>query len=238
MLKKLKSFKWGYVLIFLVLAAIGVLCIVFPETLKIVCITAGIILALYAAVLFTLTLVRRERQAGFAVKIVISGISLAAGIVMAILNQKAVGVLTSLLGLYMVIDGSFKLQTTVLSKRYKVAAWWIMLALAIIVITGGFISLKWTPTEDNAAWTSRILGVTLIVDGIANLLTPIFAPAYEKKMIEEIKDTLAPVEAAPDSAIDVNNDEDDSVAAVSPDDPVIISIDGADSVDPIVNDEV
>ena len=237
MIEKLKSFKWGYELIFLVLSAIGVLCIVFPETLKIVCITAGIILALYAAVLFVLTLVKRERQAGFAVKIVIAGISLAAGIVMAILNQKAVAVLTSLLGLYMVIDGSFKLQTTVLSKRYKVAAWWIMLSLAIIVIAGGFISLKWTPTEDNAAWTSRILGVTLIVDGIANLLTPFFTPAYEKKMIKEIKDTLSPVEPIPDAEDGIDNVADGSAEIAHTDDPVIISIDGAESVDSVINDE-
>ena len=60
MLEKLKKFKWGYVILFLILAAVGTLCIVFPETLKIVCIASGIILSLYAAILFTITLARRE----------------------------------------------------------------------------------------------------------------------------------------------------------------------------------
>ena len=241
MLERLKKFKWGYVIIFLILAAIGTLCIVFPETLKIVCIVSGIILSLYAVVLFILTLVRRERQAGFAAKVIIAAIAFAAGIVMSIFNQKAVGVLTSLLGLYMVMDGSFKLQTTVMSKRYRVAAWWIMMVLAITVIAGGFVSLKWTPTEDNAAWTSRILGVTLIVDGIANLLTAFFTVAYEKKLVNEIKDSLAPAEDNTDTA---GSDTDEESIAGSDthaestaksdtgtaDDAVIISIDGANDI--------
>jgi uncharacterized membrane protein HdeD (DUF308 family) len=184
--KKLKNFKWGYVIIFLILSCVGALCVAFPDTLKIVCIVSGIILALYATILFILTLAARERTTAFALKIVISGIALAAGLVTAILNQQSVGVLTSLLGLYMVIDGSFKLQTTILSKRYRVAAWWIMLSLAILIIGGGFVSLKWAPTEENAAWSSGILGVTLIVDGIANLLTAFFSSAYEKKRAEQI----------------------------------------------------
>ena len=228
MLEKLKKFKWGYVILFLILAAVGTLCIVFPETLKIVCIASGIILSLYAAILFTITLARRERQAGFAFKIVIAAIALASGRTTAILNQQAVGVLTSLLGLYMIIDGSFKLQTTIMSKRYKVAAWWIMLSLAILIILGGFISIKWTPTEDNAAWTSRLLGVTLIIDGIANLLTAFFSSAYEKKLVQEIKDTLTTDNDAPtaDEAPEATAEE-----AEGSDDSVIISIDGEENVD-------
>lgn len=245
MLKGLKNFKWGYVIIFLILSCIGALCIAFPDTLKIVCIVSGIILSLYAAILFTLTLARRDRTTAFAFKIVISGIALAAGLVTAILNQQSVGVLTSLLGLYMVIDGSFKLQTTILSKRYRVAAWWIMLSLAIIVIGGGFVSLKLVPTEENAAWSSGILGATLIVDGIANLLTAFFTKAYEKNMASEVlaaaaaeadspalpdvKDTEAPV-SAPAEITEGTEDVKSLEAAEITDEPMVITLDGEELV--------
>ena len=219
MIKGFKNFKWGYVIIFLILACVGALCIAFPQTLKIVCIVSGAILALYSAILFILTLAKRERGGKFALKAIISAIALAAGLVTAILNQQSVGVLTSLLGLYMVIDGSFKLQTTVNSKRFQVAAWWIMLSLAVIIIAGGFISLKWTPTEDNALWTSRILGVTLIVDGIANLLTIPFASAYEKNMVEAIKEDLGVGEQPSEQPKNECPTGDGS-------EPLVISIDG------------
>ena len=228
MAKGLKNFKWGYVIIFLILSCVGALCIAFPETLKIVCIASGIILSAYAAVLFTLTLVRRDRTTAFALKIVIAAIALAAGLVTAILNQQAVGVLTSLLGLYMVIDGSFKLQTTILSKRYNIAAWWIMLSLAVIVITGGFISLKWTPTADNANWTSRVLGVTLAVDAIANLLTAFFTAAYEKRMVAQIKDDITKETPASDPEAAEPAPAEEDASSAEDDSPVLIELDGED----------
>ena len=219
MLKKLKEFKWGYVILFLILSCIGVLCIVFPDALRIVCIVSGAILSLYAAVLFTVTLVKRERSVAFAIKITVSAIALAAGLVTAILNRQSVGVLTSLLGLYMVIDGSFKLQTTILSKRYRVAAWWIMLSLSILIIGGGFVSIKWAPTEDNMAWSSGILGATLIVDGIANLLTAFFTTAYEKRMVEDIKSELREAENETSDTQSDNAQEDESSAVLITLDP-------------------
>lgn len=254
MLEKIKNFKWGYVLIFLILAAVGVLCIVFPETLKIVSIVSGVMIAIYGIVLFVLTLSKKERGAGFVFRVIIAIMATLAGTVTAIFNQQAIAILTSLLGLYLVIDGSFKLQTTVMSKRYKVASWWIMLTFAVIIILGGFGSLKIVPTEANAKLTAWLLGITLIFDGIANLFSAFYIAAYEKRMKNEITAealTVQTVDSTSDGDTEDENkltgdvvpglEESTSEDVAIPDaegekEPILIVVDGEEEVAPIINE--
>ena len=193
MLQKLKEFKWGYIILTILIAAAGVCFIAFRETLSTIALIMGILLTLVGVVFGILTIADKRRGVGFALKIVFAVIALSCGIVTIIVHQgEAVEWLVALFGLLLVVDGSFKLQTSAMSKRYDSVAWWLVLIPAVLVIIGGFFSIRFQISggseeellKQQSAY-SVVIGVTMIIDAIANLLSPFFISYYEKKMKSE-----------------------------------------------------
>lgn len=193
MLQKLKEFKWGYIILTILIAAAGVCFIAFRETLSTIALIMGILLTLVGVVFGVLTIAEKRRGVGFALKIVFAVIALSCGIVTIIVHQgEAVEWLVALFGLLLVVDGSFKLQTSAMSKRYDSVAWWLVLIPAVLVIIGGFFSIRFQISggseeellKQQSAY-SVVIGVTMIIDAIANLLSPFFISYYEKKMKSE-----------------------------------------------------
>ena len=184
MLKAIKNFKWGYILITLVLAAVGVCLITMSDALVTLAITIGCLLAASGIVIAIFAMVDKHRGVGFAMKIVLASLCLIGGIVTAIFNSASIEIIVSVFSLLLIIDASFKLNTTVMSKRYSLTLWWVMLALSVLIISASFIMIKYTPEKINV--TSIILGVIFIVDSVSNFLNAFFVTAYEKRQREDI----------------------------------------------------
>ena len=187
MIEKLKNFKWGYVLISIFLSAVGICLLSFNDVLKNVAIAIGIVLVLFAIVYGTVVLAGRDRGVTFAFKIIFAAICLVAGTVVAILHSATVGIMISVFSLLLIIDASFKLQTAIMSKRYSVALWWVILALSVAVIVGSYFLIKADVSEDKIPTVSIWLGVTLLVDALANLLSAFYVTIYEKRQYTEIR---------------------------------------------------
>lgn len=176
MLEKLKKFNWGYILISLTLAAIGVCLIAMNNALKAMAITIGCMVIIGGIVFGILALVDKRRSFAFAFKIFFSVACLVAGVLTLIFNEGAADLIIAVLALVMIIDASFKLNTTVMSKRYLLPMWWVQLALSIAVIAISFIMIKFTPGKLSVS--SVMLGISFIIDAIANMISPIFIYAY------------------------------------------------------------
>ena len=190
MLEKLKSFKWGYVILFVLLAASGVCFLAFSDTLTAIAIAVGILVAVFGIILATVTLSGERRGVGFALKMVISVSAIISGVITAVMRASAMEIIASLICLFLIVDGSFKLQTTVNSRKYRLAAWWIMLVPAVLCIIGGFIGLRCSPdivTEDGVVRTSIIIGITLIISAIGNLLSAFFLSKCESNMKDDME---------------------------------------------------
>ncbi len=182
MSKKTRFF--GYILIAILLLAIGVLFIAFNNSLKILTICVGVILALFGIVFGIVAIAGKDRGFTFVMKIILAVICLGCGVVTAILNEKAAEILAALFALLLIVDGSFKLNTSAMSKRYGVRLWWIMLIPAVLLISGGFGLIKYAPQSSGAM--SVILGVLIIIDAIINFASVFYVPVYERHMKEDI----------------------------------------------------
>lgn len=190
MLKELKNFKWGYILLTALIAASGVCFIAFRETLSTIALIMGVILSLFAVVFAVITISDKKRGVGFALKIAFSVIALSCGILtIAVHKSDAVEWLVAIFGLLLIIDGSFKLHTSAMSKRYRSVGWWLVLIPAVLVIVGGFFTIRYQLTGsseeellEQQSLISVIMGVTMIIDALANFLSAFFISSYEKKM--------------------------------------------------------
>lgn len=176
--------KWGYILIGILLCAIGICFIAFNNSLSALAITVGIILSVFGIVLGVLTIANHTRGFLFAVKIIFSIICIISGVITAIFNKDSVDILIAIFCLLLIIDGSFKLNTSSMSKRYSVGGWWVMMIVAVLVIVSAFFLLKFTPEKIRVA--SIILGVTIIADAIANFFSTVWVTKYESAEKAEI----------------------------------------------------
>ncbi len=179
MLEKLKKFKWGYPLLFLILLGIGICLISMKEALIALAITIGCTVAAAGIVIGVFAIAKKERDFNFVIKIIFGSSCLVAGIVTAAFNDASVEILISIFSLLLIIDASFKINTTAMAKRYSVPLWWIILSLATLTVVGGFFLLKYTPEDIPTA--SLILGIVFIVDALSNLLSAFYVSAYENR---------------------------------------------------------
>lgn len=89
------------------------------------------------------------------------------GAVEVIRPRALIGLLPFMLGILVLVDGLFKIQTALDSKKFGLKKWWISLAFGIIAgIVGIFLILD--PFEGNKILTI-LLGLTLVIDGVQNL---------------------------------------------------------------------
>ena len=180
MLGKLKKAGIGYTILGILLIAIGICFISFSNSLKVLSITIGVLLAIFATVYGILTIASTSRGVGFAFKITFAVIALICGVVTAVFNEKTIEIIVALIALLLIIDGSFKLNTAAISKRVTIRSWWIFLVLGALTIIGAFSVLKITP--ERTAVSSVISGLVLIIDGIANVLSSVYIPNLEKRV--------------------------------------------------------
>lgn len=170
MKEKLKNFKWGYLILALITAAIGVLSLTFNDMLPTVALCIGIVITLFGIGYGIFAIFGTRRGVGFAFKIVIAVCAIISGVVTMIFRSGAIETLTSLFGLFIIIDGSFKLYESAISRRFDGVAWWLMIVPAILSIIGGFFNVKIASNDDNATLISVLFGITMIVDAISNLI--------------------------------------------------------------------
>ena len=183
MLEKLKKFDWGYILISLALTAMGVCLIAMNNALKALAITIGCIVVVGGIIFGILALVDKRRSFAFAFKIFFAVACLVAGTLTLIFNEGAADLIIAMLALLLIIDASFKLNTTVMSKRYLLPMWWVELALSIATIVISFIMIRFTP--DDIAVASVMLGIAFIIDAIANIVSPFFISVYRERQKSE-----------------------------------------------------
>ena len=172
MLEKLKGFGWGYILIAILLSFVGISFIAFGNMLETLAIVIGIVLVVFGIVYGVLTLTRDRRDAIFAVKITFAALAITAGTVTAVLNDGAITVIADILCLFLIVDGSFKLMTSISSRKYSAIGWWVMLIISVSTIISAFAVTKLMTTMENRGILSIILGIIILVDAVGNFVSP------------------------------------------------------------------
>ena len=169
MLEKLNFLKWRYWLAGSLIAVVGLCFLFFSSSPVALFVTVGIIIALLGLAVGALVIVQKKRDLIFALKLSFAVIFFAGGIVTSILNKASIGVLVSVICLLLIVDGAFKLQTSIKSKKYSIEGWWIIMIISVSVILSAFLLVRIFPKSYSG--TAIWLGITLIADASANVLS-------------------------------------------------------------------
>ena len=98
---------------------------------------------------------------------------IALSVVILIRPENMMSFLCIVLGIAILADGLFKIQTALDARRFGLRTWWLILSLAIIAGVIGAV-LVFRPTE-SARIVTMLLGMSLLAEGILNLCVALCA---------------------------------------------------------------
>lgn len=185
-IKVKQPIPWGYLAFAFLIIGAGVLLLVFPdESLVWAVRVIGIATMLLGILEIVRILSKKERDMMFFLKMLTAVLGLVGGGFFLFAPDKALEYLAMCAGIYLMIDGSFKLQTSILSRRFRLATWWFVLAMAVAAIAGGFFLIRGLVGWD-AKGRAIFIGIFFLVDGLQNLVSTFYLPSIEKRRTVEI----------------------------------------------------
>lgn len=173
MKETLKTLKRGTVVLSLVLTVLGLLFLLAPDTSQlIICyITGGTLTAfgLYCVIGYFV----QSGLLSFGTFRLAQGVALLlVGISVLVEPAWLMGLLGSVFGLVLIVDGVVKLQHAFSLLRIGAVRWWIVLLVAVAVMAAGFVVFfdPFTATRVMMMFA----GAWLIADGVADLITVLY----------------------------------------------------------------
>lgn len=164
----MKIAKTGYIIMSAVFCIVGILFIARPElSVKIIGRGLGIAMILFGCIKLVGYFSRDLFRLAFQYDLEFGILLIALGVIVFIRSPNVMNFIFIALGIAILADGLFKVQIAVDSKRFGIAAWWLILLLAVLT---GFVGLLlvFRPVESAHALT-MLLGVSLLAEGILNL---------------------------------------------------------------------
>ena len=186
--KRIQTAKIGYLIISTLLCALGILLVALPDfSAELFCRISGIIMLLFGFIkmigYFSKDLYRLAFQFDLA-----SGILLMAlGIIMMLRANVMISIICIILGIYVLADALLKVQIAIDAKAFGIAKWWLILAAAVLTGVVGFL-LVLRPSESTQV-VMVLLGLSLIAEGLLNLITILTAVKIIRRQRPEIIDT-------------------------------------------------
>lgn len=170
----MRTAKIGYIVISVLLCAMGILLIVWPElSASVIGIICGILLIVFGAVklvgYFSKDLYRLAFQYDLAFGILL----ILLGVIMLVRPGGLMDFICIVLGLSILTDSLLKMQIAMDAKQFGLNKWWLILLLSVIAGIFGLV-LVLRPTA-SASVLMVLLGITLLSEGLLNMSTAITA---------------------------------------------------------------
>ncbi|MBQ3477918.1 MAG: DUF308 domain-containing protein [Clostridia bacterium] len=172
--KIIRAAKTGYIILSAIFCGLGILLMADPRmSVALIGDIVGIVLVAFGIIklvgYFSKDLYRLAFQFDLAFGILL----IAMGLVLLIKPESAMNILCIILGIEIIADGLFKVQTSLDARRFGLNTWWLILSLAIIAGAIGAV-LIFYPSESVRALT-WVLGLSLLVEGVLNLCVALCA---------------------------------------------------------------
>ena len=177
----IKNFKNMYSILTICLILVGdVHLIATGIAYDVVCIIFGIYMIIYGAVKIMGYFAKDAYQLAFQFDLALGIVIAIVGIVFVCRTARVVQLLSTCIGIVMLVDATFKIQTSIDSKRFGISRWWLMLILAVIVAAIGILLIL-MPGETTRLMV-RLIGLNLCMDGILNLVIVIDTVKTDKAL--------------------------------------------------------
>lgn len=170
----IRAAKAGYIVLSAVLSALGVMMLTRPGySAELISRVVGIVLIAFGVFRLIGYWSRDLYRLAFQHDLAMGILVIALGLVLSLRPNWAMNALCTILGIEIITDGLFKVQTALDARRFGLNTWWLILALA--VAAGGIgIALLILPAAGGQTLV-QLLGASLIAQGLLNLCVALCA---------------------------------------------------------------
>lgn len=167
---RIKAAKLGYIVISCLLCAMGIALIAVPDvSVTLLCRLGGSIMILFGLVKIVGYCSKDLYRLAFQFDLAFGILLIALGAVLIFRTDSMVHILCVMAGIWVLADALLKIQIAIDSKAFGIRMWWLILAVAILTVTAGFL-LVFRPWESAQA-LMILLGTALVTEGALNLVT-------------------------------------------------------------------
>ena len=172
--KLIQAAKRGYIIISLVLCAIGLLMIFMPTlSLSAIGIIVGVVLGVSGVIKLIGYFSRDLYQLAFQFDLAFGILLMALSVVILLRPEHMMSFLCIILGITTLADGLLKIQTSLDARRFGLRTWWLILSVAILAGAAGMV-LVLRPSQ-SAQVLTVLMGVSLLAEGILSLCVALCA---------------------------------------------------------------
>lgn len=181
----LRAAKPSYIAMSAAFCVLGILLMIFPGTsVSAVGIAAGVMLIAFGAVKLIGYFSKDLYQLAFQFDLAFGVLLMVLGVVILVSPDRALTFLCIVMGIAILADGLFKLQSALDARRFGLRVWKLLLALAVCAGAIG-TSLLLHPSQSARAMMV-LLGVGMLFEGVLNLYFALFAVKFRKKNQPEV----------------------------------------------------
>jgi uncharacterized membrane protein HdeD (DUF308 family) len=179
-MKTIKQAKWIYIIISILFCAAGILLVLRPATsARVICGVLGVMALIYGAIKILGYFSRDIYGLAFQFDLALGILMLALGLIMLIIPDKVISFLPFVVGIFVLIDGVFRVQTSIDARRFGLGKWWLIFLGAVLCIIAGLL-LMLNPFS-SAMVLTVIVGIAIFVDGLQNLFNAIYTVKFRGK---------------------------------------------------------
>ncbi|MGI5977248.1 MAG: HdeD family acid-resistance protein [Candidatus Limivicinus sp.] len=178
--RMLQAAKWGYVVLSVLICALGICLIALPGLSgPLLCKLGGILLVVFGCIKIVGYLSRDPYCLAFQFDLAFGIMLIALGLILIFCTDTAVTFICILLGVLIFADALLKIQTAIEARNFGIPQWWLILILAIITAVFGLL-LLFQPRMGSKL-LMIMLGISFLGDGLLNLATVLSAVRISKK---------------------------------------------------------
>lgn len=172
--RTIQTAKTGYVIMSVLLCALGVILMVCPEmSVYVVCRITGIVMCVYGAVKIIGYFSRDLYRLAFQFDLAYGLLIMVVGAAMLIFTNNITSIFGVVLGVIILTDALFKVQITIDSKKFGIKTWWLIAVFAVITAAAGVWLIAVSKNFD--AFTMALAGAALVCEGILSFCVVILA---------------------------------------------------------------
>lgn len=174
-------------MISILLCVLGIVLIAVPDfSVTLLCRLGGGIMVLFGLVKIVVYCSKDLYRLAFQFDLAFGILLVALGVILIIRTDAMVNLICIVMGICVLADALLKIQISIDSKAFGIQKWWLILAVAILTGAAGFL-LVLRPSE-SAQVVMILLGVTLITEGVLNLITILTAVKIIRHQLPEVID--------------------------------------------------
>ena len=179
--------KIGYIIVSALIVAIGVVFILRPfETLEVLGIICGAVMLAFGAIKIVGYFSKDLYRLAFQFDLEFGTIMLIIGFCIAAQPERLISFFSVVMGLAALTDGLLKIRIAVQSKNFGLETWPVMTVFAVISCIAGIVLMFWP--QESAKIICLLLGISLVADGILNILVVLFTVKIVKNQQPDKRD--------------------------------------------------